>query len=43
MTRDLEGIAGKEMLVLVVEYPPGGVRSRIGTMRRCSSTCSKAR
>ncbi len=25
MTRDLEGIAGKEMLVLVVEYPPGGV------------------
>jgi len=25
MTRDLEGIPGKEMLVLVVEYPPGGV------------------
>lgn len=25
MTRDLEGISGKEMLVLVVEYPPGGV------------------
>jgi quercetin dioxygenase-like cupin family protein len=25
MTRDLEGIAGKEMLVQVVEYPPGGV------------------
>ena len=25
MTRDLEGIAGKEMLVLMVEYPPGGV------------------
>jgi len=25
MTRDLEGIAGKEMLVLTVEYPPGGV------------------
>jgi quercetin dioxygenase-like cupin family protein len=25
MTRDLEGIAGKEMLVLVVEYAPGGV------------------
>jgi len=25
MTRDLEGIVGKEMLVLVVEYPPGGV------------------
>ena len=25
MTRDLEGITGKEMLVLVVEYPPGGV------------------
>jgi quercetin dioxygenase-like cupin family protein len=25
MTRDLQGIAGKEMLVLVVEYPPGGV------------------
>src|SRR6187402_2211875 len=25
MTRDLEGIAGKELLVLVVEYPPGGV------------------
>jgi quercetin dioxygenase-like cupin family protein len=25
MARDLEGIAGKEMLVLVVEYPPGGV------------------
>ena len=25
MTRDLAGIAGKEMLVLVVEYPPGGV------------------
>jgi quercetin dioxygenase-like cupin family protein len=25
MTRDLEGIAGKEMLVLVVEYPPGAV------------------
>jgi len=25
ITRDLEGIAGKEMLVLVVEYPPGGV------------------
>jgi quercetin dioxygenase-like cupin family protein len=25
LTRDLEGIAGKEMLVLVVEYPPGGV------------------
>ena len=25
MTRDLEGIAGKEMLVLIVEYPPGGV------------------
>jgi quercetin dioxygenase-like cupin family protein len=25
MTRDLEGLAGKEMLVLVVEYPPGGV------------------
>jgi quercetin dioxygenase-like cupin family protein len=25
MTRDLEGIAGKEMLALVVEYPPGGV------------------
>jgi quercetin dioxygenase-like cupin family protein len=25
MTRDLDGIAGKEMLVLVVEYPPGGV------------------
>lgn len=25
MTRDLEGIAGKEMVVLVVEYPPGGV------------------
>ena len=25
MTRDLEGIAGKEMLVLLVEYPPGGV------------------
>jgi quercetin dioxygenase-like cupin family protein len=24
-TRDLEGIPGKEMLVLVVEYPPGGV------------------
>ena len=25
MTRDLPGITGKEMLVLVVEYPPGGV------------------
>lgn len=25
MTRDLEGIPGKEMLVLIVEYPPGGV------------------
>ena len=25
MTRDIEGIAGKEMLVLTVEYPPGGV------------------
>ena len=25
MTRDLPGIAGKEMLVLLVEYPPGGV------------------
>ena len=25
LTRDLEGIAGKEMLVLLVEYPPGGV------------------
>jgi len=25
MTRDLEGLPGKEMLVLVVEYPPGGV------------------
>jgi len=25
MTHDLQGIAGKEMLVLVVEYPPGGV------------------
>jgi len=25
MTRDLQGIAGKEMLVLMVEYPPGGV------------------
>jgi quercetin dioxygenase-like cupin family protein len=25
MTRDLEGVAGKEMLALVVEYPPGGV------------------
>jgi quercetin dioxygenase-like cupin family protein len=25
MTRDLPGIAGKEMLVLMVEYPPGGV------------------
>lgn len=25
LTRDLDGIAGKEMLVLVVEYPPGGV------------------
>ncbi len=25
MTHDLEGIAGKEMLVLMVEYPPGGV------------------
>jgi len=25
MTRDLEGIAGKEMLVLTVEYPAGGV------------------
>jgi quercetin dioxygenase-like cupin family protein len=25
LTRDLQGIAGKEMLVLVVEYPPGGV------------------
>ena len=25
MTRDLEGIAGKEMLVLMVEYAPGGV------------------
>ena len=25
MTRDLESIAGKEMLVLTVEYPPGGV------------------
>jgi quercetin dioxygenase-like cupin family protein len=24
-TRDLEGIPGKEMLVLIVEYPPGGV------------------
>ena len=24
MTHDLEGIPGKEMLVLVVEYPPGG-------------------
>jgi quercetin dioxygenase-like cupin family protein len=25
MTRDLEGVPGKEMLVLIVEYPPGGV------------------
>lgn len=25
MTHDLEGIPGKEMLVLLVEYPPGGV------------------
>ena len=25
MTHDLEGISGKEMLVLTVEYPPGGV------------------
>ena len=25
MTHDLEGVAGKEMLVLMVEYPPGGV------------------
>jgi quercetin dioxygenase-like cupin family protein len=25
MTRDLEGIPGMEMLVLIVEYPPGGV------------------
>jgi quercetin dioxygenase-like cupin family protein len=25
MTRDLEGIPGQEMLVLIVEYPPGGV------------------
>jgi quercetin dioxygenase-like cupin family protein len=25
MTRELEGIAGKEMLVIIVEYPPGGV------------------
>ena len=25
MTRDLPGIDGKEMLVLMVEYPPGGV------------------
>jgi len=25
MTRDLPGIEGKEMLVLLVEYPPGGV------------------
>jgi quercetin dioxygenase-like cupin family protein len=27
MNRDLEGIPGKEMLVLIVEYPPGGVSS----------------
>jgi quercetin dioxygenase-like cupin family protein len=25
MTCDLEGVPGKEMLVLIVEYPPGGV------------------
>jgi hypothetical protein len=43
VTHDLGGLAGKEGLMALVEYPPGAPRASTGTMRTSSSTCSRAR
>jgi hypothetical protein len=42
MSRDLQGLPGKEGTMLLVEYPPGGADPCIATMRPPSSMCLRA-
>ena len=42
MSKPVPGNPGKELLMILVEYPPGASTRSTATMRRPSSTCWKA-